>query len=302
MKYIIQADDFGLTKGITDNILECFDQGALNSTSIFANGHAFDYAIKEYRKRPELRLGIHLNLVEGKPILDSSKVSLLVNKEGEFCYSFVDLWRRYLLGNSQVKRDFKLQVKNELAAQINKVRQALGETFSLNIDSHLHYHMIPFVFDTLLELNKDYHFEYIRLPEEPVFFLNERISNYSINLFKNLLLNSLSRQYRNKYPYLQQHSCQYFIGVLYTGNMTTSSAQKAFERIDFNKKALGMIEILFHPGGASFEEADFWRNRKELHSYYFSPWRDKEKEVLKDASFRAWIERLSLNHENLSYH
>jgi len=84
MPYIIHADDYGLTKGITDHILSTFDHGILNSTSIIANGLAFDYAIEEIKKRPELRLSIHLNLVEGSPILPLEEVSMLVDKQGDF--------------------------------------------------------------------------------------------------------------------------------------------------------------------------------------------------------------------------
>ena len=58
MKLIIHADDFGASKGVTDKILDCFDNGILSSTRILPNGHAFDYAITEYSKRSKMRLGI----------------------------------------------------------------------------------------------------------------------------------------------------------------------------------------------------------------------------------------------------
>ena len=75
MKFIIHADDFGLSRGITDSILDCW---ALNSMSIYA----FDYVMQEYKKRPGLR--IHLNLVDGTPLLFAYKLSTLVDKKAIF--------------------------------------------------------------------------------------------------------------------------------------------------------------------------------------------------------------------------
>ena len=80
MKFIIHADDFGLSRGITDSILDCFDHGALNSTSIYA----FDYAVQEYKKRPGLRMSVHLNLVDGTPLLFAYKLRILVDKKAIF--------------------------------------------------------------------------------------------------------------------------------------------------------------------------------------------------------------------------
>ena len=169
MGIVINADDYGLSLGVTDNILDAYDNGVLSNTSIIPNGNVFDYAINEYKIRKNLGLSIHLNLVEGKPIMPSKNMSLLVNKDGKFYHSFVSLWTRYLISNRSKRLMLRSQVKQELRAQIKKVVDCFDETFEIKIDSHLHFHLVPFVFKALLELKREFNIQYIRLPIERFF-------------------------------------------------------------------------------------------------------------------------------------
>ena len=66
-KVIFHGDDLGLTLGFNHAIKETHNNGLLTSTSIRANGLAFEDAIKNVVKTcPNLSVGVHLNLVEGK--------------------------------------------------------------------------------------------------------------------------------------------------------------------------------------------------------------------------------------------
>src|SRR5699024_11609405 len=62
------ADDFGLTKGITDGIITSHKNGVVYSTTLMMNGLAVDYALQEIKKCPTLNVGIHLVLTWGKPL------------------------------------------------------------------------------------------------------------------------------------------------------------------------------------------------------------------------------------------
>jgi len=50
-KLIINADDFGLTRGINLAVSECADAGLLRSASLMANGDAFDNAVESVKER-----------------------------------------------------------------------------------------------------------------------------------------------------------------------------------------------------------------------------------------------------------
>src|SRR3989344_3721426 len=63
------ADDFGLSRGITDSILQTVDEGPVTQVSVIPNGEAVEYALAEYRRRSDrLALAVHVNLTEGKPL------------------------------------------------------------------------------------------------------------------------------------------------------------------------------------------------------------------------------------------
>ena len=61
MKVIMNADDFGFSKGVNWAILEGFQQGILTSTSLMVNMPGFDHAVSLMKQYPDLlHVGIHL--------------------------------------------------------------------------------------------------------------------------------------------------------------------------------------------------------------------------------------------------
>ena len=114
MKLQLHADDFGISENITDAILECANGGCLNSTSIVANGAAFEYAVARYRQTKGVSLAIHLNLVEGVPVLPRDRVPMLVDSAGILRNTFGSLWRRYVLSTADARSRLKDQVKDEI--------------------------------------------------------------------------------------------------------------------------------------------------------------------------------------------
>lgn len=293
MKFIVSADDYGISKEITDQILESFDGGALSSVSILANGQAFDHAMDEYKKRPDLRLSIHLNLSEGASLLSSKEIPLLVNKNNEFCHSFLSLWFKYLLSNAQDRQLLRLQVQQELRAQINKVREIVPHA-AINVDGHRHIHLVPFVFDALLGLRHEFGLSYIRLLREPAILGNDwkrSVQGYGgINCIKHILLNILTARARVALAKTKVRSCDYFIGVLFTGHMSEYVVQTALRRIASIDKDV-LVEILFHPFRAGETEEGIWKDRRDLMHYYRSPGRQVERQALKSTSLRMLLDR-----------
>lgn len=82
MKVLFNADDFGLTTGVTDGIIEAHKYGVVRSTTIFMNGPAKDYAITRAKEHPQLHIGAHLVLTTGQPIL--RQMNHIINTNGEF--------------------------------------------------------------------------------------------------------------------------------------------------------------------------------------------------------------------------
>ncbi len=66
MKYlIVNADDFGWTKGITDGILEAHERGIVTSTSLMVDRKAAAYAAALAPSFPHLSLGLHFDSPDG---------------------------------------------------------------------------------------------------------------------------------------------------------------------------------------------------------------------------------------------
>ncbi len=64
MNIFINADDFGLTRGVTDGIVRAHEQGIVHATTLMMNGLAVPYAVQQAKRFPQLQVGIHLVLTE----------------------------------------------------------------------------------------------------------------------------------------------------------------------------------------------------------------------------------------------
>lgn len=253
------ADDFGLFPAQSQRILDCHRLGGLNGISIISNSPFFSQCmdmLRPYQK--ELQIAIHLNLIEGKSICAKKDVPLLVDKKGNFNLSFGKLLLHSVFPD---REQYRSQLRKEISAQIHTVLPYLLDK-ELRIDGHAHYHMIPVVFDALMDVIQEQKLpvSYIRIPREHIKLYLQCKKNLvgfrPINLLKVLILKFLSK--RNLYKYrdfgagLEQ---SIFIGVMYSGRMCIQNIQTlrfAAERMGKN------VEILSHPGGV-FEEEDIQR-------------------------------------------
>ena len=296
-KLIIHADDFGLTKEATNGILKGCDANIISSVSIIPNGLAFEYGILEIKKRPHLRMSIHLNLLEGYPVVNKNHVDQLIDREGKFCHSFLGLWIKYNKLSVADKGILKEQIKTELKAQIQKVRDHMGDDCPVNIDSHNHFHLIPFIFEILLEFTQELKIHYIRVPEEKFFWCLtdwHSFSKYiSVNVIKHHLLNHLSHRWKERLNQLSISYSQYFIGVLFSGCMSSRVVRQGLRTLNNSASDKGVIETLFHPGRAKEDELKDWVRGNRFKDYYCSAWRDYELKQLLEPSFKNFIKQFN---------
>ena len=294
MRILVRADDFGLSEGITTNILDAVDHGVVTSVSTIANGPGFEHAMHEYRKRRGLQLAVHLNLMEGRPLVAADQLPDLVDGQGYLRHSFQSLYLAHLRANRVGRERLRRQVSAELRAQLERVAGCFEPQRRLRVDSHLHVHMIPFVFDVLMELHDELRFEYVRCLAEPFFFAFNGVGsvrNYAgLNLAKHAVLNAMARRALPRLNARGIAHCRHFIGVLFTGNMCHQAVSAALDRLADQRPAGELIEILLHPGGAARGEEWIWDRKPSFRSVYFSHWRALERATLKSSAFRALVE------------
>ncbi len=142
----VNADDFGLCAAVNRAVARAHDAGALTSASLLANGPAFDEAVAISGARPGLRLGVHLNILRGRPVAGAARVPSLVDEDGRFLRSAWALFRRGALG--RLERD---ELLAECLAQVERVRSAGLEPAHLDAEKHAH-HWLPGLFSVVLEV------------------------------------------------------------------------------------------------------------------------------------------------------
>ena len=127
MKLIINADDFGLSKSITDGIVDGICGGYLTSTTIMANMPYAKYAVYEAVKHNIKCIGLHINLTVGKPIINNKN---LTDENGIFLYN------KNQINNPKLTYE---DAYNEIKAQIAKVEEySNGKLMIDHFDTHHH--------------------------------------------------------------------------------------------------------------------------------------------------------------------
>ncbi|KNB71651.1 chitin disaccharide deacetylase [Brevibacillus reuszeri] len=152
MKLIVNADDFGYSKGVNLGIIEAHREGIVTSATMMVNMGGFAHAVELAKENPKLGVGIHLVLDCGFPV--SQDVPSLTDEQGRF--------RR---GQEYLSSASSDELQRELTAQLETF---LGAGLKLtHIDSHHHVHAHKAVLPIVLQLAEEY-----RLPVRSPWTLN----------------------------------------------------------------------------------------------------------------------------------
>ncbi len=255
------ADDYGLFPEASRRIIECINDGYIRGISIMPNSPRLEECMEILKKEchEETAITIHLNLVEGKPLSPPEEVPDLVDMNGNFDISFVELLISNL--NPVGVKGLKRQIKAEYKRQIDNCLKYFPEGKGIRLDSHRHYHCIPLLFDCIDELIKEEGYDVISVritKEKPEFYRGILKFEYlsPINVIKAILLNFLCEVDRIRHRELWGRYGSDFSGVMFSGHMTYDNVVRILKNIQSDRGAFqDKIEILCHPG-AVFEEED----------------------------------------------
>lgn len=145
MRLIVNADDFGITLGVSRGIIKGMKEGIITDTSALVNSKDFEESARLAMEAGITSMGVHLTITFLEPVLDKSMVNSIVDENGKF----------FRKPNLIPKNYEKEEVKAEFKAQIEKF---LATGLKLNhLDSH---HAISIldaeVFDIVLDLGREY--------------------------------------------------------------------------------------------------------------------------------------------------
>ena len=229
MKLIINADDYGLSKSISNGIILGIREGYITSTSIMANMTWAEYAIQKALEYNIDCIGLHINLTVGKPILKNDN---LINNNGYFYY------------NKEQIENPKLTYQdayNEIMAQVNAISNYSDGKLKIDhLDTHHHLMDNPNIKQAIVDIaqklnlpiRKYDNVQNIKCPD--FLYRNFTINNVSIDSIKQLI-----EKYKNGNVELMTHP-----GLIdeYTKTVTSYLNREKELLVLKESKKLGLFE------------------------------------------------------------
>lgn len=156
-RLIVNADDFGLTEGTNRAIVEAHCTGIVTSTSLLANGFAFEDAVELSRQYPSLGVGVHLTLTEGPPVANDTIAELYPEGNGTLPLSNQPFARALIarrLPRAAIRREFEAQVSKVVAAGVRPT----------HVDGHKYIHLLPGITPIVASIAKQFAIPVMRVP------------------------------------------------------------------------------------------------------------------------------------------
>lgn len=269
-RLIVNADDFGLTRGVNRAIIEAHTRGIVTSATLMASSSAFDDAVELARSHPTLSVGCHLMFVDGAPLLPAGEVDSLIKSAGRFYQDIGSFAIRALRGKLDAA-----EIEAEAFAQIRKLRDA-GIQIS-HVDSHKHTHLFPAVLRPVLNAARRCGVRAIRNPFGRVAF---RMVARRPKLWKRYgqmgVLNALAGKFARTVAKAGLVTTDGSLGVAATGGLDDELFRLMIENLPE-----GTWEFVSHPG---YSDADLDGIQTRLRES-----RETELELLTSGAIKEFI-------------
>lgn len=250
-RLIVTADDFGAAREVNEAVETAHRRGILTAASLMVSGAAAVDAVARARLMPQLRVGLHLVLLEGRPTLPASQVSRLVGADGRFRSDMA------VLG---IEIAVSPRTRRQLVAEIT----AQFETFvatGLTIDhcnAHKHFHLHPAVGAMMACIGQRFGVRSMRVPEEPLSVL--RRIDPSTPRSTSLVTAPFARLLKRRFRTAGFATSDRTFGLHWSGAMTRERLGGLIEHLP-----QGLSEIYLHPAtGAYAGSAPGYRYQEEL--------------------------------------
>ncbi|MCC7450636.1 MAG: ChbG/HpnK family deacetylase [Anaerolineae bacterium] len=278
---IVNADDFGITEGTNRAIIDAFQRGIVTSTSLLANGYAFDHAVALAHENPSLGIGVHLTLTEGPPV--SANNRQITRSDGKLPLSNQPFARALIAG--RLPRD---AIRREFAAQINKVVAAgIKPT---HVDGHKYIHLLPGISAIVANLARQFSIPVMRVPHRLV-DTPSRIGRVPGALIL-MMLGTLAYRVAQRAGLRMSDRV---IGFVETGHLTHDTIRRLLAA---RPPRPGITEVLTHPAYRSPQLDTLLADGYQwIASYDF----DGETGAISDPAMRREIEAAGWQLTNFTY-
>ena len=230
---IVTADDFGAAVEVNEAVERAHRDGILSAASLMVSGAAAADAVVRARAMPKLRVGLHLVLVEGTPVLPARAVPDLVDASGHF---------RIDMARAGAAMFFLPKVRAQLRAEIEAQFAAFAAT-GLPLDhvnAHKHFHLHPTIASLMVEIGKAYGVKGARVPLEPQAVLARIEPHKSSGV--TALTAPFARGLRRRFRRAGIAAPDSVFGLAWSGAMTPARVKGLIEHLPE-----GLSEIYLHP-------------------------------------------------------
>ena len=231
-RVIINADDFGWSSAVNGGVIKAHADGILTSTTLLMNGPALEEAVELAGAHLTLGVGVHMNIVRGKPLSDPTKIPSLVDGNGRFPGSAEHILMRMMLG-----RVSKEEIGIEIGAQISAFKDRLG--MPTHVDSEKHMHAFAPFSAAAVTVARENDISAMRCPKETLGGSGAAL----MQRFKSWLLVRSADRLRRLAGQAGITTPATFVGIGDTGRMTGERYRNIFDATDS-----GVTEIMTHPG------------------------------------------------------
>ena len=183
------------------------------------------------RRLPGLRVGLHLALVEARPVLPAAQLPDLVGADGHF---------RRDMARAGAAMFFlprvRAQMRAELRAQFEAFR-ATGLPLD-HVNAHKHFHLHPSIAGEIVALAQEFGVRHVRVPLEP----REILARIDPANAASVLVAPFARMLRRRLARAGIATPDQVFGLAWSGAMTTERLRGLLSRLPE-----GVSEIYVHP-------------------------------------------------------
>jgi predicted glycoside hydrolase/deacetylase ChbG (UPF0249 family) len=237
-RLIINADDFGLTRGVNRAVEELHRAGRVTSATLMASGAAFEDAVAITHNNPGLGVGCHIVLTDGVPISHPQRIPTLIGADGKnFRTSLLDFITAIVLG--KINPD---EVAIEALAQIQHLQRAGIDV--THVDTHKHAHLFPSIARPILFACERAGVGAIRNPFEDAWSLALGIGD-PMRRFQLRVLQPLRKRFEALPEIRDQRimTTNGTIGISATGHLNSATLATTLQHLPD-----GLWELVCHPG------------------------------------------------------
>jgi chitin disaccharide deacetylase len=196
-------------------------------------------AVDRAHRLPDLKVGLHVVLVEGRPLSPPEEIPDLVDTEGRFSGDMV---------TAGIKFFFLPKVRRQLAREIGAQFEAFARTgLPLDhVDTHKHFHLHPTVARLIIAIGGKYGARAMRLPFEPAGPIAAAGEADAVTGFGASALRLWTLQLGRAIRRAGLVSNDRFFGLAWSGAMTEARLLSLIPHLPD-----GVSEIYFHPAEAT---------------------------------------------------